>query len=153
VEVPVLLRVLEDEVTVEYWMFRLLDDGKSDPAVGLAGDRLAVARADELDFGSAAEDHVAGVRLEAWDCAPAAVGGSWGGPVELTVSLGSGTVRLWAVTMGPSEKGFTVGGGGVYRVRVYCQGREQVWRIVEDPELDDFPEGVERYLVQFWPCE
>ncbi|MFF2130713.1 hypothetical protein ACFVW1_36175 [Streptomyces olivochromogenes] len=34
----------------------------------------------------------------------------------------------------------------MWQVRVYCDGRREVARLAQE----DVPEGVERYLVQFW---
>jgi hypothetical protein len=38
--------------------------------------------------------------------------------------------------------------GGSWRVRVYCEGRTEVRRLARE----GVPEGIEHYLVQFWPA-
>lgn len=35
-----------------------------------------------------------------------------------------------------------------WHVRVYCSGRDEVARVIKE---EGIAEGVERYLVQFWP--
>lgn len=41
------------------------------------------------------------------------------------------------------------GVGGTWKARVYCAGREEVRRLAQE----GVPEGIEEYLVQFWPAE
>ena len=76
-----------------------------------------------LDFNSAARDHDASVRLEAWSGEPPEPDGDWSGSETVTVRLTSGG-SVWSVTMGPSRVGtFAVGGAGRYRLRVWWQAQ------------------------------
>jgi len=100
-------RSLDDVVLVERHLFGLMDlDVARCPSPWPQGSmplNLTVwAQVNRLDVRSVGEDHVAAVRLEGWDSAPAAPGGDWDDHEEVRLPLTSGEVRLWTLTDGPS---------------------------------------------------
>ncbi|MEU8591601.1 hypothetical protein AB0C59_32085 [Streptomyces sp. NPDC048664] len=52
------------------------------------------------------------------------------------------------MTSGPRDTYLRLSDGeAVRRVRVYSEGRQEVRRLAQE----GVPEGIEHYLVQFWP--
>lgn len=55
---------------------------------------------------------------------------------------------MWAVAGGPMPAYVQLSDHSAgWRVRAHCRGRDEVRRLARE----GVPEGVERYLVQFWP--
>jgi hypothetical protein len=143
------MRRMDDRVLVEYGVFGLMDLDvvgcpRPWPQEPLGADAVT-AIPNRVDFRSAASDHEAAVRLEATPREPP----EWPDSEEVDVPLSSGRVRLWTVTMGPSEQVFPVGGPGTYRLRVACRGRDEALALSVSGR--PIPDGTERYLLQFWP--
>lgn len=114
---------------VEYGVFGLMDLDVAScprpwPQEPLGGDGVT-AIPNRVDFRSAVRDHEAAVRLQSGPQEPPRLGPEWPDVDEIDVQLSSGQVRLWTVTMGPSEQVFTVGEPGGYRLRVACRGRDE----------------------------
>ena len=99
---------------------------------------------------SAAEDEVAAVRLESWTDEPPTPGDEWAEVDEVTLALSSGRVGWWTLTGGPASEAFTVGPPGVYRLRVFVRGAEEVLRLRHEDE--EIPDGTEQWLCQFSPA-
>ncbi|MFF9039762.1 hypothetical protein ACF090_30345 [Streptomyces sp. NPDC014892] len=73
----------------------------------------------------------------------------WDQRADTTVRSATGTLEVWAVAYGPIEDVIELGASDRdWHVRVYCSGRDEVARVIEE---EGIAEGVERYLVQFWP--
>jgi hypothetical protein len=145
--------MLDDRVLVEYGVFGLMDLDVAGcprpwPQEPLGGDAVTVIP-NRVDFQSAARDHEAAVRMEAAPGEPPPLGPEWPDVEEVDLPLSSGRVRLWTVTMGPSEQVFTVGGRGRYRLRVGCCGHDEALELNRSGR--PVPDGTERYLLQFWP--
>jgi hypothetical protein len=139
---------MEDRVLVEYGVFGLMDLDVAGcprpwPQEPLAADTVTAIR-NRVDVPSAARDHEAAVRLESSPDPPQATGGE-----EVELELTSGRVRLWTVTMGPSEHVFTVGPPGPYRLRVTCDGHDDAAALSAAGR--PVPDGTERYRLRFWP--
>jgi hypothetical protein len=144
--------MMDDRVLVEYGVFGLMDLDVGScprpwPQEPLGGDAVT-AIPNRVDFQSGARDHEVAVRLESTPDEPPAPGPAWPDAEEVDVSLSSGRVRLWTVTMGPSERVFTVGDAGVYVLRVSCRGRDEALELSMSGR--PVPDGTERYLLQFW---
>ncbi|MFJ6940547.1 hypothetical protein [Streptomyces sp. NPDC101132] len=102
-----------------------------------------------LDFASAGHTHHAALTAEVWSGEPPMhAGESWEAQGEaeilsttgeLSVETMSGVAAETVVELGRPET--------LWRVRAYGSGRAEVARLA----AVDVPEGVERYLVQFWP--
>ncbi|MFJ8692849.1 hypothetical protein [Streptomyces roseolilacinus] len=61
----------------------------------------------------------------------------------------TGSLQVWGVSCGPIMQEDQLGAPDrAWNVRVYCAGRRKVMRAIED---EGITEGVEGYLVQFWP--
>jgi hypothetical protein len=151
--VPACRTVLDDQVLVEYGVFGLMDLDVSGcprpwPQEPLAADAVTAIQ-NRVDFPSAARDHVVAVRLRSSPQEPPAAGGEWPDVEEVEVVLTSGQVRLWTVTMGPSERILTVGPPGRYRLRVASRGHDEA--AVLSASHERVPDGTERYLLDFWP--
>jgi len=112
---------------------------------------LAVwAQINRVDFSSVGEDHVAAVRLEAWDSAPDAPDGDWNHHEQVRLPLTSGEVQLWTLTGGPSPHAFVAGPAGrLYAVDVWSSGQDEV--LQRQHEGEEIPDGTERYVLQFHP--
>lgn len=150
-----LVRVLDDTIDVERHLFGLMDlDVESCPSPWPSGsmppDVAVWPQINRIDFRSVGEDHVASVRLEAWDTAPAAPEGDWDDHEELEVSLSSGEVSLWTLTSGPSPSVFHAGPPGHrYAVHVWTRGQDEILRTQFDG--DEILDGTEEYVLQFQP--
>jgi hypothetical protein len=147
------LRRADDEVLVDHFQFYLVDARGHDrwPRLGTTPTPFLETAYGVVMFHSAATDHHAAVRLEAWTHEPPAPPGVWEAAREVTLPVASGTVALWQLMGGrsASNQAFTLGPPGRYRLRAHCRGRTAAqalgpvtWR-----------HGVEQYLLQFWPAQ
>ena len=150
-----MLRSLDDTILVERHLFGLMDldvDGCPNPwpQGSMPPDVAAASQVNRVDFRSVGEDHLAAVRLEAWDAAPRDPAGAWAGHEELIVPLTSGEVTLWALTDGPSPHAFRAGPPAhLYGLHVWSRGQDDLLTLVHDGL--DVPDGTEEYVLQFHP--
>ncbi|MFJ9721645.1 hypothetical protein ACIRP3_02755 [Streptomyces sp. NPDC101209] len=151
-----LIRQQELDVEVDFYGFALqdVDDNQVPlqyPEGREADGAFLTAREGRLDIESAGHTHTATVSAEVWDGEPAAADdrGQWEEGGEARIHSPSGELAVWAVTGGPMDTCLKLAdGGGSWLVRVYCEGRAEVRRLAQQ----GVPEGVEHYLVQFWPA-
>ncbi|WP_326680938.1 hypothetical protein [Streptomyces sp. NBC_01237] len=119
---------------------------------GFDGESFLAAHEGRLDFSSAGHTHTAALTAEVWDDEPAEAGAEngWDEVAEGVIVCRSGELAVWAVAGGPMPVYVRLSGqAGRWRVRAHCRGREEVRRLARE----GVPEGVERYLIQFWPTE
>ncbi|GAA2932861.1 hypothetical protein [Streptomyces enissocaesilis] len=104
-----------------------------------------------IDVESGGHTHTASLTVEVWDAEPPFAEGRevWEEQGEARIHSASGELALWAVAGPMPEYVKLPNAGRQWRVRVYCAGREEVRRLAEE----SVPEGVERYLAQFWPVD
>ncbi|MEV8455494.1 hypothetical protein AB0467_28630 [Streptomyces sp. NPDC052095] len=101
-----------------------------------------------LDVRSAGHTHTADLVVEVWDQPPPAdVAGAWEADAQAVIVSPSGTLDVWGVTGGDAGEPVLLGRPGVWRLRLRCAGRAAVAK----QSQHGVPEGVERYLAQFWP--
>jgi hypothetical protein len=113
-------------------------------------DEPVYARTNRIDLRSVAADHYATVALESWDGGPDDPDGEWEDDHYLQLSLTSGELEVVELTGGPAGS-FTVGSPGEYAVSVHVAGRSELLsRYLATPSA--IADGVERYLVRFWPA-
>jgi hypothetical protein len=156
VVVAELIRQQELDVEVDFYGFALQDVDDSQVPVEYPDDREAgsaflTAREGRLDIESAGHTHTATLSAEVWDGEPPAAQdrGDWEERAEAQFHSPSGELAVWAVTGGPMDTYLNLSNaGGSWRVRVYCEGRAKVRRLA----AEGVPEGIEHYLVQFWPA-
>jgi hypothetical protein len=104
-----------------------------------------------LDIYSAGHTHTAAVDVEVWDARPPAQDrAAWDEQAEADFESSSGEVAVWSMSLGRTEEVFALGSPGPWRVRVSCAGRAEAASLSEG---EGSGEGVERYLVQFWPAK
>lgn len=105
-----------------------------------------------LDIYSAGHTHTASVAVEVWDGPPLAQDAAqWDEWAEADFESTSGEVAVWSMSLGRADDVITLAGsGGSWRVRVSCTGRAAAAALSEDEGTGD---GVEEYLVQFWPAK
>ncbi len=145
----------KETVDVLYSFFYLQDGGQtwldddSLPPSPAEGDELTATGKDWVSIVSEAQDHVAGIQLEAWATEPPRQD-DWEISEDFQVVWSTGEIAPVAVTMGPSEEEIIVGPPGTYAGRVYSRGREDT-RNAREAGLE-IPDGLEQYLVQFWPA-
>jgi hypothetical protein len=143
---------LEDSVLVERHLFAVVDvDGSDPPWPGGAvpPDEAVWLLPGRVDFRSVGEDHVAAVRFESWEAEPDEPDPGWAQLDDVTVTLSSGTVQLWALTDGPSSRTFTVGRAGSYHLQIFARGTDEV--LAAQLEGAEIPDGTERFLLRFMP--
>ena len=145
---------LDVDVDFYGWCLQDVDDSMVPVSFpeGFEGGAFLTAHEGRLDFTSAGHTHTAALAAEVWDGAPAAEGrgDGWDEVAEGRISCSSGQLAVWAVAGGPMQTYVQLPDHSAgWRVRAHCRGREAVRQLA--PE--GVPEGVERYLVQFWPDE
>jgi hypothetical protein len=147
---PAVVVAAEAELTITYSSFSLLTGpGSVDPLTRDPGQAIATFADNGLGLLSAANNHIATVRVECWD-APAA-------PVPEaatalgTVILDEGPIVLLGVDTGEAidlmDPPFT----GPATAQVSCVGRAEAVRHADENEL--FFAGVERWTIRFWPAD
>ncbi|MCZ1005433.1 hypothetical protein O1L68_00120 [Streptomyces lydicus] len=149
-----LIRRQELDVEVDFYGFCLqeVDDTQVPleyPEGRKRGAFLSVHEG-RLDVESAGHTHTASLTAEVWDAQPPGEDGraDWDEVGEAHIHCSSGELALWGVAGGPMETCLHLSEvGGTWQVRVFCVGREEVRRLAQE----GVPEGVEQYLVQFWP--
>lgn len=150
---PELVIALDTTVFVDHGTFDLLDDGGPQRVVVdfadsvrwlFAGDNAVTVRS------AGAWDHVCGLRLELWDGPPALRDG-WADRQEGTVRFDSGLVEINPLSDAGEDEEWLETEPGRYEVRAYVAGRAQLLAVQHSPDAD--LDGIERYLLQFWPAE
>ncbi|MFJ4539721.1 hypothetical protein ACIP39_27705 [Streptomyces tibetensis] len=103
-----------------------------------------------LDIFSGGHTHTAVVTVEVWDGEPLEQDSSrWDEQAEADFESTSGEVAVWSMGLGRADDVITLAdSGGSWRVRVSCAGRGAEAL----SEQEGTGEGVEKYLVQFWPA-
>ncbi|MBT2400871.1 hypothetical protein [Streptomyces sp. ISL-100] len=104
-----------------------------------------------IDVESGGHTHTASLTVEVWDAEPpsAEAREAWEAQGEARIRSASGELAFWAVAGPMPEYVRLPDVGREWQVRVYCAGREEVRRLTQE----SVPEGVERYLAQFWPID
>ncbi|WP_245769073.1 hypothetical protein [Streptomyces indicus] len=154
VRVPEWVAQQQGDVEVDFFGFSLQD--ADDTAVplpypeGRSGRGFVSQREGRIDVESAGHTHTALLDVEVWDgpAPPAEDRAAWEERAEAELSCTSGEVAVWATAAGPMPDRIRLADGpGRWAVRLYCAGRAAVRPLAEQ----GVPEGVERYLAQFWP--
>ncbi|MFH8371434.1 hypothetical protein [Streptomyces sp. NPDC018031] len=105
-------------------------------------------REGRLDMVSAAHTHTAHLSAEVWDGEPPVEDGErWEAREEGEIFSPTGRLAVCVTTTKQLDR-IALGRPGVrWKARLYCTGRDEA----RQQEKVEFPDGVERYLVQFWP--
>ena len=162
---PQPLRVLYDEVFVEYALFALIDEKGSNGSFDEKLPGWVQANPDIVYFNGENIYHYAWVRLEAWEREAPPVRGTWDETSEVSFTSTSGHVCLCDVMGGEvSRHVLTLGPAGqAYHLRAFRwiqpEKEDDDWE-EEQPEKENddweedssLPRGIERYLLQFWPA-
>ncbi|WP_282790872.1 hypothetical protein [Streptomyces sp. CC224B] len=105
-------------------------------------------RTGRLDITSAAHTHTATLTVEVWDQEPAPPPGDWEETALTEIACTSGKLEVGGVTNGPMPDPIHLADhAGTWRVRITCTGRAEVAELAKHEAV----EGVERYVLQFWP--
>lgn len=152
----VLLRQQHIDADVGYHGFGLQESDDGDLPIPFPDDFaqgvFLNAFPGRLDIYSAGHTHTAAVDVEVWDGQPPAQGSAdWDEQAEADFESTSGEVAVWSMSLGRADDVITLAdSGGSWRVRVCCRGRADAEALSEG---EGTGEGVERYLVQFWPAK
>ncbi|MGW1137029.1 hypothetical protein [Streptomyces zhihengii] len=105
-----------------------------------------------IDIFSAGHTHTAAVTVEVWDGRPPDEGrGKWDEYAEGEYVSTSGIVAVWSMSLGRTDQDIPLSdGAGRWNVQVHSAGRSEAERQSAETGTAD---GVERYLVRFWPAE
>ncbi|MEU0382217.1 hypothetical protein ABZ093_33730 [Streptomyces cyaneofuscatus] len=146
-------QVLDVEVDFYGWCLQDADDTAVPVTFpeGFEGSGFLAEKEGRLDFTSAGHTHTATLTAEVWDGKPleAETGDAWDEAAEGTITCSSGDLAVWAVAGGPMPIYVHLSDhSGQWSVRARCRGRDEVRLLARE----GVPEGVERYLVQFWPA-
>lgn len=103
-----------------------------------------------LDIESAGHTHTAILVSEVWDGPPPPLAetGAWEAQGEAELFSVTGSLSIEVVAGRPPEEVELGLADTLWKVEVYCTGREEVARLA----AVGVPEGVERYLARFWPA-
>jgi hypothetical protein len=150
-----LIREQDLDVEVDFYGFALQDADDTRVPLQYPDGRVndgpfVTVHEGRLDIESAGHTHTAPMTVEVWDGPPpeADDGGAWEERGEAELQCSSGELAVWGVAGGPMDAYLYLSEGeGRWRVRVYCEGRAEVRQLA----TEGVPEGIERYLVQFWP--
>ncbi|MEW2576792.1 hypothetical protein [Streptomyces syringium] len=151
---PTLLRDQTIDVRVDFGGFGLQDTDYDALPLPYPDERVVdqapflSAFEGRVDVESAAHTHTATLTFEVWDSEPPEDRRAhWEVQGEAEILSPSGELEIRAIA-GAQEDYLQLGGpGAMWKMRVYCTGREEVARL----ELEDgIPHGVEIYLAQFW---
>ncbi|MFD9904496.1 hypothetical protein [Streptomyces sp. NPDC059063] len=101
-----------------------------------------------LSFTSAGHTHTASVTIEVWGQEPAAPPGDWEESALTEIACSSGKLQARGLAGGPMPDPIHLSDeAGTWTVRAVCRGRTDV----EVQSRDEAVEGVEQYVLQFWP--
>ncbi|QLE75266.1 hypothetical protein FGW37_30015 [Streptomyces rectiverticillatus] len=99
-----------------------------------------------LDLESAGHTHTASVKVEVWGSPPElADRGAWDKIAEAAIESPTGELAVWSDGL---DDQIDLGAPGLWHVRVAVAGREEVER---QALVVGAVEGVEHWLLQFWP--
>ncbi|WP_199546321.1 hypothetical protein [Streptomyces sp. N35] len=150
---PKLLARQRVEVEVDFFGFSLQDADDTAVPVPYPEDRSSdgfVAVLDgRIDVESAGHTHTAYLDVEVWSAPapPADDREAWEAQAEAELACTSGELAVWAAAGPMPDYIHLTDRPGRWGVRLYCTGREAVRPLAEQ----GVPEGIERYLAQFWP--
>ncbi|MGW2393917.1 hypothetical protein ACWCYK_31165 [Streptomyces lydicamycinicus] len=147
-----LVRRQELRVRVAYHSFALQESDDASLAVPYPDEsefgKFLNVFPGRLDFYSAGHTHTAAVTVEVWDGLPGAwTEAEWEQQEEVVLETAGGELAVWSMQRADDVVRLE-GAGGRWRVRAGAAGRAEVERMTEDVGTVD---GVERWLVQFWP--
>ncbi|MER7763811.1 hypothetical protein [Streptomyces sp. NPDC097619] len=143
------------EVPVEFSAFALQEENDTEVPAPFpegrdtgSGQALLTAHDRRIDFASAAHTHDATLTAEVWNGEPPTDAGQpWEAQGEAEILSDSGVLSVESMS-GTGDGRIELGQPDtLWKVRAYSSGRAAVARLAQV----DVPEGVERYLVQFWP--
>lgn len=140
------------EVDFHGWALQDWDDAQVPSTFpdGFDGESFLTPFPGRLDFSSAGHTHTAHLTVEVWDDQPPQPEGNWEETAESDITCASGRLRAWAVAGGPMPEIIELSDqSGRWAVRAACTGRQEVAELTQS----SVPEGVERYIVQFWPTD
>ncbi|MFF3689738.1 hypothetical protein [Streptomyces sp. NPDC002187] len=146
----------EVQVSVEFHAFALQEEDDMQVAAPFPEERaedpgaaFLTAYDKRLDFESAGHTHGATLTAEMWSGEPSvSVGEAWEAQGEAEIFSTTGNLSVETMS-GVGEGRVELGRPDtLWKVRAYSSGRAEVARLA----AVDVPEGVERYLVQFWPA-
>ncbi|MET8012856.1 hypothetical protein ABZU86_13580 [Streptomyces sp. NPDC005271] len=148
-----LVRQQSLEIPVDFFGFSLQDGDDTQVPVPFPDDSLdggggfLTAFEGRVDVKSAGHTHRALLKAEVWEGEPPADDSqAWEAQGEVEIRSTSGTLAVWVVG-GATEEDLDLGRPGVlWKLRLYCAGREEVARLAEL----GVPHGVERYVAKFW---
>jgi hypothetical protein len=149
---PELLSREEALVEVDFYGFALqdFDDGQVPVGFPEGWERgpFLTSRPGRLDFTSGGHTHTATLVIEVWDSEPLEPVGNWEETALAKIACASGNLEARGVASGPMPEPITLSDGSeTWQVRAVCSGREEVAAATRL----GVPEGVERYVLQFWP--
>ncbi|GLF94741.1 hypothetical protein [Streptomyces yaizuensis] len=99
-----------------------------------------------VDLYSAGHTHYADVVIEHWDSEPAPDGRRhWDETATAEFVSVSGEAAIWS---DGRDHDVNLLGPGAWKLRAHCAGRAEVARACKEGSVAD---GVEKYLIQFWP--
>ncbi|GGQ85091.1 hypothetical protein [Streptomyces flaveolus] len=114
----------------------------------IAGD-FGTPRPGRIDLTTAAHTQHVGVTVQAWEDEPPLLEGSWDKTAKARIECRSGTLRLWSMG-GPGLEDITLPSApATWNTRIYCTGRQEA----AAASRNGVPDGLEQYVVQFWPVE
>lgn len=151
----VLVRQQSVEIPVDFYGFSLQDGDDTQVPVPFPDDSpdedadLLTPFEGRVDVRSAGHTHGALLKAEVWDGEPPADHREvWEAQGEMEIRSTSGTLAVWVVA-GATMEDLELGAPGrLWKLRMYCTGREEVARQAQP----GVPHGVERYVAQFWPA-
>jgi hypothetical protein len=149
----VIVRELEDRISVEYSLFYLLDSGIVDlPEPKFPPADWVQTGPNWVAFRSGGQDHYALVRMQLWDGEPIAATEHWDLSCNVSFTSTSGELVLWSPTIGPSDRKLLLAGAGRYTMRVQCRGRQAVAQALDEITTPraSLPKDIEQYLLQIW---
>ncbi|MBB5084003.1 hypothetical protein [Nonomuraea endophytica] len=94
--------------------------------------------------------HDSHVRLEAWTSEPPPTKG-WEEEEHTRIRLTEGRMYVSGMMEFAASPEIPTGAPGHYHVQVYASGRHEARRLAFDPEVEEIPPDVERFLVRVWP--
>ncbi|WP_051716375.1 hypothetical protein [Streptomyces bikiniensis] len=104
-------------------------------------------RPGRIDLTSAGHTQTVSFDAEIWSAVPTQPDGKWDEFANARIECRSGELRLWSVTGGPAAQSVALPREPMeWNVRIYCRGRANAAQAC----LTGVPQGVERYLAQFW---
>lgn len=147
-----LLRQQNIEVLVDFYGFAFQEEDDTQVPVRYPEGRnntdasFLTSHEMRVDIRSAGHTHSPSLAVEVWDGPPPPdAREAWEVQGEGAINSTTGRLAIWVI--GGAEKArIDLGRAALWRLRLYCTGREEVARLASL----DVPEGAERYLAQFW---